>query len=318
MMLSRNAEGLYWMARYMQRADSIARIIEVAYRMSMVPSYDGGHMGEWSSILDATGTTKLYHQKYHKITPDLAGDFLLFDEDNPSSVMRCVAMARQNARAFRPALTTEVWDSINLSYFGLRKLQQAENRIADLPSVCDTIKHDYVWMRGAFISGQLDHEGSDFFHVGCYLEQAESTARILDVKYYVLLPSDQQVGGQLDYSQWSRLLRALSGWRAFHYCYGADYTYANIANFLIFEPRYPRSILYCRQHLLRHLEKLSARHDSVSSATELVRQSIEKYRSATIDSIIIDIGLHEFLGKILHENLLINDSVAQDYLFGSP
>lgn len=313
-MLSRTAENLFWMTRYMERAETTARLLEVGYRIAMMPSAGTGHQSEWSSILISSGMLDAYNQKYKELSQEHVEDFLFFDTDNPSSIVNCVERARTNARIVRTAVTTEVWDALNSAYQDLKALATSRHRAADLLMLCDWTKRQSALLRGAIESTQLHQDGYDFMNLGFYLERADNTARMLDVKYYVLLPTTDRVGGSTDNYQWITLLRSLSALRSFHWAYGGDYSPRKIAHFLILNPASPRSLLQCTEEAAYHLNRLSRAYGQKTRAQTLARSQLEKLAEAQVGDIIAD-GLHEFLTGFIAENGALTQSVSDAYMF---
>ncbi len=251
-MLSRTAENLYWLARYMERAETMARLLEVGYRMALMPSAGEGYRNEWASLVAAAGSSEGFEAKFGEdFRQRDVETWLFFDRENPSSVISCIETARQNGRAVRTALTTEMWDALNGAYLELREIERRPRSAALLPQLCDWTKRQGALLRGATEGTHLQNDGYDFLNIGYYLERGDNTARLLDVKYYVLLPTTDMVGGSIDTYQWTTLLRALSAYRAFHWSYGGEYSPRKIAHFLILNRACPRSLLHCQTKVER-------------------------------------------------------------------
>lgn len=313
-MLSRTAENLFWITRYMERAETTARLLEVGYRIALMPSAGKGNRNDWESILAASGAVELYRQKYGEPQQGRVESFMFFDRDNPSSVARCIESARDNGRIVRTALTSEVWFALNTAFQELKGIEARHKNKADIPTLCDWTKRNTAQLRGAIESTQLQQDGYDFLNLGYYLERADNTARLLDVKYYVLLPVTDRVGGTRDNYQWTTLLRALSAFRAFHWAYGGDYTPGKIAHFLILNKACPRSLLHCAEEAVRHLDRLALAYGKKTKAQELARLALAKLAETEVDE-IVSAGLHEFLTKFIHDNAELGAEVAQSYLF---
>ena len=253
-MLSRTAENLYWLARYMERAETMARLLEVGYRMALMPSAGEGYRNEWASLVAAAGSSEGFEAKFGvDFRQRDVETWLFFDRENPSSVISCIETARQNGRAVRTALTTEMWDALNGAYLELRDIERRPRSAAHLPQLCDWTKRQSALLRGATEGTHLQNDGYDFINIGYYLERGDNTARLLDVKYFVLLPTTDMVGGSIDTYQWTTLLRALSAFRAFHWTYGGEYSPRKIAHFLILNRACPRSLLHCQVKVEEHL-----------------------------------------------------------------
>lgn len=314
-MLSRTAENLFWIARYMERAETMARLLEVGYRIALMPSAGDGHLSEWTSILESSGAADEFHEKYGEPTQSDVEDFLFFDRDNPSSVASCLNMARNSARTVRTAVTTEVWDALNGSYQELKSLEVHRRRAVDLPMLCDWTKRQAALTRGAIVSTQLRGDGYDFLNLGYFLERAGNTARMLDVKYHVLLPTTDRVGGAVDNYQWTTLLRSLSAYRSFHWAYGGDYNPTKIAHFLILNTKNPRSLLQCSDQATYHLNRLARAYGQTTKAQNQARSQLAVLAEAEVTGIIQD-GLHEFLTAFIARNAALSQCVADSYLFG--
>ncbi|MHA3978070.1 alpha-E domain-containing protein [Halovulum sp. GXIMD14794] len=314
-MLSRTADNLYWTARYMERADSTARLLEMGYRMQLIPSAAGGFASEWRSVLAAAGVQADFSDRYGDPVERNVVSYLVFDPANPSSIKSCLTAARQNARAVRTALTTEVWEALNRAYLEFLDIERQPRSELSLPQICDWTKRSAALVRGAHENTQLENEGYRFFNLGHAIERGDNTARLLDVKYYVLLPTIDMVGGGVDNYQWTTLLRALSAHRAYHWAYGGDYAPSKIAHFLILNLACPRSLVYCVNSAETHLTELCRMGGGRSRANENAARLLGELAEARIED-VIDEGLHEFLGRFIMQNAALGQSIADSYLFG--
>ena len=233
-MLSRTAENLYWTARYIERADSIARLLEVAYRIHLIPNTTEGYQNEWESILAAAGIKHNYLNTNNEITKNKIEYYLLFDPNNSSSVKACIENARNNLKMVRTAVTLEVWNAVNTWYHELSNFDKGKYDSKNLPQILDWIKRQVNLIKGTINNTQLLNDGFDFIYLGIFYERADFTARIIDVKYYILLPSSSYVGTQVDNFQWSIMLRSVSAYRGFKWAYGnSQIDYKKIIDFLI-------------------------------------------------------------------------------------
>jgi len=315
-MLSRTAENLYWLGRYMERAETMARLLDVGHRMALIPSAGTGYRTEWAPLVAAAGSYQRFEARfgtgYHQRDVET---WLFFDRENPSSVISCLETARQNGRAVRTALTTEMWDALNGAYLELRDIERRPRSEANLPAICDWTKRQGALFRGATEGSHLQNDGYDFLNVGLYLERGDNTARLLDVKYYVLLPTTDMIGGSVDTYQWTTLLRALSAFRAFHWTYGGAYGPRKIAHFLILNRACPRSLLHCLDHVGLHLDRLARAYGSRTHAHERHREMFGELAEARVDDIIEE-GLHEFLARFINQNGALGSDIADGYLFG--
>jgi uncharacterized alpha-E superfamily protein len=315
-MLSRTAENLYWLARYMERAETMARLLEVGYRMALMPSAGEGYRNEWASLVAAAGSSGGFEAKFGETFRQRDVEtWLFFDRENPSSVTSCIETARQNGRAVRTALTTEMWDALNGAYLDLREIERRPRSEALLPQLCDWTKRQGSLLRGATEGTHLQNDGYDFLSLGYYLERGDNTARLLDVKYYVLLPTTDMVGGSIDTYQWTTLLRALSAYRAFHWTYGGEYSPRKIAHFLILNRACPRSLLHCLDKAGLHLERLARAYGRTTAAHDRLRAGLAELAEARVED-VIDEGLHQFLTRFINQNAALAQDVADGYLFG--
>lgn len=310
-MLSRTAENLFWMARYMERAEATARLLTMGQRMAILPG--AHHRDEWRSVVRATGATN-HFPKEAQVTESDAIEFLMLDMDNPSSIRSCLLKARANAKSARTMLTQDMWEALNEGWRKLDSYDVAEAR-QQLPALIDWVKTRVMTFRGAAHSGQLRNEGHDFLRVGSALERAQMTLRLLDVKYYVLLPETEVIGGNRDHYQWTSVLYALSGSRAYHHVYGGNYTPWQITDFLMLNRLFPRSVAYCYDQLAYRLNRLAGWHDSKGACHDTVQMMVvdlERLDSGEI----FRVGLHEtVLGGLKMTNRL-GAEIAQTYHFG--
>jgi uncharacterized alpha-E superfamily protein len=313
-MLSRTAANLYWIARYMERADTVARLLEVGSRISLLPSAHG-YRSEWDSLLQATGMAHAFAQKYGRTVQRNIESFLFFDRDNPSSIASCITAARENGRIVRTALTTQVWDALNTAFQELKQLERAERSTLELSRLTDWTMRHAAMLRGAIDATLLRDDGFNFLNIGYYLERGDNTARLMDVKYYVLLPRVDFVGSGLDNYQWTTLLRAMGAHRAFHWAYGGDVTAMKIADFLIRNPQSPRSLATCTAGLLNHLSRVAKAYGRETEAQDKARSLAGGIESITVDA-IFDEGLHEFLTRYIADAAQLANAINDAYLSG--
>ena len=258
-MLSRTAENLFWSARYIERADAIARLLEVGDRMSLIPNTEKGYTNEWESILETSGIKYEYLKKYKTVSKEQIIFYLLFDHENSSSVKNCITAARENIRMVRTAVTLEVWNAVNSAYHELDKnLKETKNILKELPEIIEWIKKQVNLIRGTILNTQLINDGYDFLILGTYFERADFTARIINVKYFILLPSINYVGGEIDNFQWSLMLRSISSFRAFKWAYGGEeITYTKINDLIILNMTCTRSLIFSVEQMHNHLDRIN-------------------------------------------------------------
>ena len=316
-MLSRTAENLFWSARYIERADSLARLLEVGYRISLIPNTEKGYTNEWESILETSGIKNEYLKKYKTISKEKIIFYLLFDPENSSSVKNCIKTARENIRMVRTAVTLEVWNAVNSSYHELDKnLKETKNILKELPEIIEWIKKQVNLIRGTILNTQLINDGYDFLILGTYFERADFTARIINVKYFILLPSINYVGSDIDNFQWSLMLRSISSFRAFKWAYGGqEITYTKIIDFLILNMTCPRSLIFSIEKINHHLGRLSKFYKHTSTSHKKMTLMYKKIKNLNANK-ITEIGLHEFLKSFIEEINYVYKKFEQKYFFG--
>jgi uncharacterized alpha-E superfamily protein len=312
MLLGRVANGLYWMNRYIERAENMARLVDAGLRMALTRTQSAEE--EWKSVLLSAGAETAFTQKHQGYTADAVADFLIRDTSNPSSSMSSIETARMNARMVRTALTRETWESINEAWMSLKRMLATPIDERELPKVLDAIKRETALIRGAFYGTMLRNEIFDFSQIGTYVERADNTARILDVKYYVLLPSVSWVGSTLDNYQWESILRSVSAHRSYRWVYEAEYKPTNIADYLILNERMPRSLRFCYRFLAEHLRNRGEEYGVELPSHKTVAGTLAKLKDGSIKR-VFDNGLHEFLGQFIQDNYRLGNEVANDYRF---
>ncbi|MEO0389835.1 MAG: alpha-E domain-containing protein [Pseudomonadota bacterium] len=306
-MLGRTAGGLFWMFRYLERSENTARLIEAGFRMALTRA----GASEWGSVLKTAGAAAGYDAKYEALNQAHAIDYLLRDAANPSSVMACTAAARMNGRAVRTALTREVWEAVNDTYLTLKARLARPVAEKDLPEVLALVRQQSALVRGAMHGSMMRDDVFDFCRIGTFLERADNTARILDVKYYVLLPSVTHVGGALDNAQWETILRSVAGDRAYAWS-GGEATAHGVASFLIFDGRMPRSLRYSLTKIRSNLAFLDGGAALPSHACAARLDAMLHDRS--IED-VFEQGLHDFLTAFLDEIAALGRKIEADYRF---
>jgi uncharacterized alpha-E superfamily protein len=311
-MLGKTANGLFWMYRYMERAENTARLIETGQRIALTRLNQADD--EWASVLKSGDCWAGFKSAHDELSRDTAVDWMLRDKDNPSSVISSVNAARQNARLVRTAITGEVWEAVNSAYMALKTALARRVSERDLPGILRLIRHHAALVRGVTHGTMLRNDEYDFARIGTFLERTDNTARILDVKYYVLLPSARSVGTSLDNVQWETILRSVSARGGFRMEYGAGGGPREIAHFLILDKRMPRSLAFCVGKLCNNLEYLAGGSDLGRASRNRVGDLQNGLLSKKIDD-IFEYGLHEFLQKTLEELSGISHQIEQDFRF---
>ena len=311
-MLGRTAQGLYWMSRYIERAENTARLIDAGFRMSLTRSVATDE--DWDGVLQSAGVRELYDEQSDVLTAADAMDFLIRDKSNPSSIINCLEFGRNNARMVRTALTREAWEAVNEAWLELRHMLSRRVTQADLPDVIEAIKRRVALMRGSFFGTQLRDETYNFAMLGSFLERADNTARILDVKYYVLLPSLMHVGTSMDNFHWQSILRSVSAYRSYSWVYDSEYKPANIAHFLILNRRLPRSLAFCYEQISSNLAHIARDYGEQTQAHATAAKTRNGLMTTSIEQ-VMDGGLHEYLEDFLLANDRLASEIAEDYRF---
>lgn len=318
-MLSRTAANLYWLARYMERAENLARMLDVAERTSLMPSgartddETASDYNEWHSVLTASGNAAGFYASHDEASREQVVHYLALDKSNPSSIRSCIDTARNNARSVRTALTADLWESLNQTWLDLIAVKREEFRRGELQTFLDWVKERTLLFSGGASSTLLRGEGYWFLRLGTFVERADSTARILDVKYHILLPDNQEIGGVADYYQWTALLRSFSASRSYYHTYRDALTPWHIAEFMILSSGMPRSLTACLGETHGLLEQLADLHGRHSECHRLAGQLYSRLRYSRIDD-IFEHGLHEFLTDFIARNDRVSDEIAAAYL----
>ncbi|RLQ87782.1 alpha-E domain-containing protein [Notoacmeibacter ruber] len=312
MLLGRTASGLYWLFRYIERAENIARIVDAGSHVALTGDADKSDV--WPSVLRSAGVDKTFPGDAEEATESEVADFLLRDRENASSVLSCIEQARFNGRMVRTALTREVWESLNEAWMSMTSLLAKPIDLDDLIERLEDTKRQTAQIRGAFHGTMMRDDRYSFCRLGTYSERLDNTARIMDVKYYVLLPSASWVGSSLDNHQWRSLLRSVSAHRSFSSVYGTDFNSARIAEFLILDRSMPRSLVFCAEGLDRTLGYLAEHYSQSQPCDQAAHNLLSRLRALTMEE-IFDIGLHDFLGETIQSNNQLSIQIANDYNF---
>ena len=313
-MLGRTANDLFWMARYMERAENMARLLEVGYRIALLPREGGRRDEEWLSTLRSAGCDKHYVCKYGACSTGNVVNFMLFDGDNPSSVYASLAAARRNARAQRTAITREMWESLNSAWIEFSTIDAPALTSNELPPLFDWIKERSALFRGALLNTILRNDTFYFSQLGTFLERADNTARILDVKYYVLLPHSELVGGEIDSVQWAAILRSVSAHRSYRWVYKDSYKPWNIADYLILNRQMPRSLRSCYEEIVPSVDELGAYYGHQNGCRSLANETRRHLAEGDMNT-IFQSGLHEFLADFIARNNRLANEISSTYHF---
>ena len=317
-MLSRTADNLYWLSRYMERADFLARIIDAAQRLATLPTAYGGTGSEWESTLNAAGALDGYREQIGAVNETSAIYYLAFDPQNSSSICNCLEYARTNARAVRTALTIEMWQSINGAWLEMKRFQAAFGKPGtidrlELTRFLDFVRKASLDFDGSAHRTMLRNDAHWFSRLGLYMERADTTARILDVKYNVLLPETEQVGGSLDYFQWTAILRAVSALTAYNWVYKETIKPWLVADLLILRPEMPRSLRSCYDDIARLLDNIGRAYGGTGASQSKAHETLRQLETIDIKQ-IFETGLHEFLTEFIESNDALGAAIGAQYL----
>jgi len=309
-MLSRTADSLYWTGRYIERADFLARILEATLRLAAIPTRgDGDAETVWASALASAGAPKALGRSP---TEKSVREYLAFSTLNSSSITSCITRARTNARSVRTALTVELWEAINGAWNGLAEQGQPTRR-DDFVHFLEWVKTVTLSVEGATSRTMLRGDAYYFLRLGAAIERADNTARLLDVKYHLLLPEGERVGGQLDYFQWTTLLREVSALTAYRWVYRDSVKPWLVADLLVLNRQMPRSLASCQASIVRYLERLSSDYGRRGPAQRLAQERMRAFDGANIDA-IFQSGLHEYIQSFLYENGRLGQAITDQYL----
>ena len=313
-MLGRTASNLYWMARYMERAENLARLAQVGHRVSIMPDGMGGYREDWKATLASAGCLPAFEARGTKLAAAPAQNFLLFDRGHASSIRSCLEAARNNGRAVRTALTREMWEALNSTWIEFAAIDPAEVGPGRMVELLDWVRQRSGQFRGAMLGSLLRDEGFHFCQLGTFIERADNTARILDVKYNVLLPVNEALAGERNQHQWDTILRSVSAVGAYRYFYRDRLRPRQVAEFLMLRPEMPRSLRFCCDFIAPSLATLAGRTGGGAESLALGEALAADLRTADLDA-ILRLGLREFLQDFLHRNAAISLAVAADYHF---
>lgn len=310
-MLSRTADNLFWMARYIERAENTARVLGVAHLNSLLPTdLPAAETHLWYAPLNITGCAEDYIKRIGLVEPATVSKYLAFDPDSPSSIFTSLSLARENARAVRGAITSEMWESINATWLEFNRMRETFGP-EKVPELVEWVKERSHLFRGVTAGTILKDTAYSFIRLGTMLERADNTARILDVKYHILLPSLNDVGGAADYYQWGALLRSVSSFEAYRKIYRDVIKPINVAELLILNAKMPRSLHACVNEIQTILDDIDG-----GSGREARRLAGELHAALHYGRVadIFAQGLHEYLTEFLESTSALSQEIRHSYL----
>jgi uncharacterized alpha-E superfamily protein len=308
-MLSRVADSLYWINRYVERAENISRFVEVSEAMAL--DCPPGSAEPWLPLIDASGDREEFDRLCPAGRPDDVVNFLVRETDNPSSVVNCIAFARENARQIREIITTEMWEQINSIYWSMQEAdfweQPPQEQLREIRRACQL----FYGITDATLSRDLSWQ---FSRLGRLLERADKTTRILDVKYFLLLPSAEDVGGVLDELQWIALLRTAGAYQMFRQSQQKAIAPEAVASFLLLDPIFPRSVRYCLERINETLRIIrgSAVPGPPDELECLAGLTLARWSFTHIEE-LIEGGLHEAIDALQQDFNRLHDLIERRY-----
>jgi uncharacterized alpha-E superfamily protein len=313
-MLSSTAEHLYWMARSMERAENAARMLDITYRMSLLHPLDVDPFNEWRAMLSISGLHVDFENRYPEPSAENVLHFMALDEQNPGSIYCSIFNARENARAVRGTITSEMWESLNHTWLEMRRIREEgipDDGIADF---FEWVKERSHLTRGITHGTLLRDDAFRFLRLGTFLERADNTARILDVKYHILLPSLDDIGGAADYYQWGAILRSVSAFESYRKVYRDLITPKRVAELLILRADMPRSLTACMNEVQRLIQEINGpRSGELSRRCGLLHGEL---RFGSIDDIFAR-GMHEYLESFLERIYDLGDLINKTYFWSA-
>ena len=314
-LLSRVADSVYWMARYIERAENVARFIDVNLHLQL--DLPLAPANQWQPLIETTGDMAEFTKRYGIVSECNVIQFLDFDEENPNSIFSCVRSARENARSVRETISSEMWEQVNSMYLQIQ-IQRANVESGSLPEVLRGIRMACHMFQGITDATMSHNEAWHFLRLGRMIERADKTSRILDVKYFILLPSTRTVDTPYDDLHWSAVLKSVSGFEMYRKKYGRILP-RNIVELLIMDREFPRAILFC---IIRANESLHAITGTSLASSEALSEQLmtsltDELNTATVDMIIRG-GLHEYLDRLQTKMNAVGDGLLADFFVWRP
>ena len=309
-MLSRTADHLYWMARYTERAENLARMLDVTQRMSLLQGGQSDGDG-WRAALRIAGSENSYRASHDEVTPRQVVRHLTFDGDNPLSIVGCLKAARENAHAVRGTLTSELWETINDTWLRMREASPTVVDGDGAGEFFEWVKYRSHLSRGVTIGTMLQDEALWFARLGTYLERADNTARIVDVKFQSLLPAGSDTDHVGDYYQWSTLLRAVSAFEIYRKVYRDRIIPRRVAELFILRDDMPRSLHHCLDEMHALLARIANRRSAETERRAGLLHSALHY--GRIEDLFAQ-GLHAFLLDFIGRIADLSGRIANDFL----
>ncbi len=311
MMLSRSAASLYWLGRYFERADFIARLVEATVRLDALTSSPAGDAA-WASALAVTDNEEAFEDSGADMSGVAVARFLTLDQSHSGSIIHCLDRARTNARAVRTSLSREAWTAINRAWLAIERRDPPQGTTAALTLV-DAAVSETRGFEGA-LHRMLRNQTAWFIRLGQAVERTDNTARLVDVKYHLLLPEGERVGGVIDRDQWTTLLQTVSAVTAYRWLYNEGLRPANVIDLLIARPELPRSLAASAEETVELLGMLARRTGTHGEADRMARMRASRVAKTRTDEVIKS-GLHEYLQAFIVENAQLNAAIGRQFRF---
>lgn len=310
-MLSRTADNLYWMARYIERAENVARVLDVTYHMSLLPSDSSNEYDLWNAAIDISGIRQIYDQQYKEVNAANVIKHLVMDSDNPSSIYSALRSARENARAVRVAMTSETWENMNSLWLEFDQYRKRDFTQAGLSEFCEWVKGRSHLFRGVCFGTMLRDEAFSFVRLGTFMERADNTARLLNVKYDFLLSLRDAEAKTVDYYEWSAVLRSVSAFQAYQKIYSDAIDPVKVSELLVLRHDMPRSLHACYDEIMPIIEQVTG-----ARQTEAKRLAGELHAKLHYGKMldIFKYGLSDFLDEFIRANHSLGDEIRRSFL----
>ena len=312
-MLSRTADHLFWMSRYIERAESLARLLDVTWQMSLVPQSLEAANQNWNAIIALNSLEEKFADRYSAVNAENVLRFMVSDTGNHASILSCLRLTRENAHAVRGTITSEMWETMNSTWLEAREKSFEQIANAGVGEFFDWVKMRSSLSRGTTLGTLLQDEAYHFIRLGTLLERADNTARILDVKYHVLRPQGDE--GATDFYQWGALLRSVSAFEVYRKAYRDVITPERVAELLILRMDMPRSLHFCMNGVVKNLDLIANRQSGETQRQAGLLHAQLHY--ARIED-ILERGLHEYLTDFMDRIYTLGDGVSKNFLVPMP
>lgn len=308
-MLSRTAENLYWTGRYVERAENTARTLDVSLRAALQRGLVAEPADDWDSVVDFVGERGRFEAKYHSATAEAITTFVVLDEDNPSSIRSCFWVARENMRALRSTISNEMWETVNSAWLTVRDFDHTTLQRRGAREICEWVVGRSQLFLGISHGTTLHDDAFHFIRLGTYLERADNTGRFLDAKYTRLQSAADSPATA--YYAWGAVLRALGAFRAYRQAFRDIVEGDKVAELLLLQRDMPRSLRFCAQEVLGHLDYLGKNRDL--ECQRLAGELHARLRFARMDR-LLEAGVHDFLSEVIDRLVVLGQQISKDFL----